>query len=57
MVKITIKRKTYEVISVVGWEDVKNDISEQKFIEEFAKMFVENKPERGKPDTVDTLAV
>lgn len=52
MIKITINRKTHEVISVVGWEDVKKDISEQKFIDSFAKMFVENKPERGKPNTL-----
>lgn len=55
MVKITINRKTHELISVDGWEDT-NDVSEQKFIDEFAKLFINDKQEGGKP-RVDDLAV
>ena len=53
--KITINRKTHELVFVDGWED-KNDVSEQKFIDEFAKLFINDKQEGRKP-RVDDLAV
>lgn len=57
MIKITIdrqsvKEKDYKIKSIEQWEDVNNDISEQKFLDEFAKMFVEINPGRGKPDVL-----
>ncbi len=50
MIKITLDRKTLKEKFIDGWEDA-NDITEQKFINEFAKMFinVNNKQKEEKP--------